>query len=174
MFEPNVYDTGDSLIISRSFWLRILCVPVCLFFFCCTLAALASPFFVIVNGYTLENKFVAIALAVLCGLPTILFWYGSQPLEIRIDFHEGYYEMRRGFRRFTRFTRGNFTEIDHLTIWSKQENRYAVSYTTSLTWKNKRLPFTLRVICNDQQDALDWANNIAQKLSVPLYTRLGA
>ena len=45
--------------------------------------------------------------------------------------------------------RGNFSQIDHLTVWSKQENSVDISYTTSLTWNIKRRPVTLYTSYNN-------------------------
>ena len=174
MLEPQVEDTSEWLVVSRSPWLRLLSALAFVFFFCCTVLALASPFFTIVSGYARLNWGVSLGIAAFTFLPTCLFWYGSQSLELRLCFNEGYYEMRRGFRRFTHASRGRFSDINHLTIWNKQENRYDVSYTISLTWNNGRLPFTLRVFSNSQQEAVDWADTVAQRLNVPLNNRVRA
>ena len=183
MLGPKVYDSGESLVIRRSFWLRLLCVPIFLSGLCCTLGALLIPLCINAAGHLVLFAFTTgglnveiVSLSIIVTLPlalgTDMLWWLVKPLELRLYFDEGCYEMRCGFPRFAQTTTGKFSEIDHLTFWNNYPNRYDVSYTVSLIWKKKGLPFMLRSSYNDRQVAFDWASRVAEKLNVPLHNNL--
>ena len=109
-----------------------------LFFLCLLAATLAVPLMFISGGTQISNLALCIPFSLLILLPTRLFWEGSQPSALTFFFEEGRYELHRGFRRFS--------QIDHLTVWSKQENSVDISYNTSLTWSIKQRPMAVHML----------------------------
>ena len=70
MLESKLPPTGEMLIVSRPLWLRLVSAPFCLFFFCCTVAALASPLCPTINGFAPLGWGVALTLAGAAALLT--------------------------------------------------------------------------------------------------------
>ncbi len=140
----------------------LVVLPFLLFFLSLPLISLKVYGFQIV---TLQAWLIGWTAAALTAVLEWPLWIVINPWQLQLDLDQHSYKLMQGWGPWARTRIGTTQDIKGLYL-RVMKNQHDTRYKAVLVWKMRRLAFVLRITYNDQAEAEEWLQNLANQLNV--------